>query len=269
MKEEAFTWRSPGAGLCIIVAIGLLTLSAGGGLLVLPYAKQNVGIAGIWDAICSAAGVPSVRPSQAVPAVRVPSQVVVFAGMLANPPVDSIGRGATLALQCAICHGPGGTSESQFPNLAGQHASVIYKELQDFKSGARANTVMAPFALRMSERNIRDVAAYYASLPRQPGLHPGVMKVNPNIVAYGDPMRGIAPCGSCHGGMDFKVASPRLEGQAVAYIQAQLNGFANGSRRNDIGGQMRNVARRMTDQEIRQVAEFYSAQRFVVSLKTE
>ena len=269
MKEEAFTWRSPGAGLCIIVAIGLLTLSAGGGLLVLPYAKRNVGTAGIWDAICSAAGVPSARPSQAGPAVSVPSQVVVFAGMLANPPAESIGRGATLALQCAICHGPGGTSESQFPNLAGQHASVIYKELQDFKSGARANTVMAPFALRMSEQDIRDAAAYYASLPRQPGWHPGVIKVSPNIVAYGDPMRGIAPCRSCHGGMDFKVASPWLEGQAAAYIEAQLNGFSHSNRRNDIGGLMRNVARRMTDQEIRQVAEFYSSQRLLASHDTE
>ena len=63
-------------------------------------------------------------------------------------------------------------------------------------------------------------------------------------------MRGIAPCGSCHGSLDNKTGSPWLEGQSEAYMKAQLQAFASGERRNDISQQMRNIARAMTPQEI-------------------
>ena len=60
----------------------------------------------------------------------------------------------------------------------------------------------------------------------------------------GAPLRGIAPCGSCHGSLDNKAGSPWLEGQPAAYMKAQLQAFASGARRNDISQQMRNIARR-------------------------
>ena len=76
----------------------------------------------------------------------------------------------------------------------------------------------------------------------------------------GAPIRGIAPCGSCHGSLDNKTGSPWLEGQSAVYMKAQLRAFANGSRRNDISQQMRNIARAMTDEEIEQAAEYYASQ---------
>lgn len=102
-------------------------------------------------------------------------------------------------------------------------------------------------------------------IPSQRGVsrrpyHPTPQLPKPNIVIYGAPMRGIAPCGSCHGSLDNKTGSPWLEGQSEAYMKAQLQAFASGERRNDISQQMRNIARAMTPQEIEQAAAYYASQ---------
>jgi cytochrome c553 len=216
----------------------------------------------LWDAICSAAGLQRRAPSSGETA-KPPHQLteaVLTSSMLAHPTQESIGRGATLAQRCAICHGPTGISRADSPNLAGQYASVIYKELLDFRSGARTNVVMAPFAVNLSDQDIADLAAYYAYLPRLPAYHPQQQLAKPQVVIYGAPMRGIAPCGSCHGSLDNKVGSPWLEGQSEAYLKVQLEAFASGRRTNDISQQMRNIARALTPQEIDQAAAYYASQ---------
>ena len=70
---------------------------------------------------------------------------------------------------------------------------------------------MTPFAINLTEQDIVDLAAYYAYLPRLPAYHPHAAAAA-GIVVYGAPMRGIAPCGSCHGSLDNKAGSPWLEG---------------------------------------------------------
>ena len=72
-------------------------------------------------------------------------------------------------------------------------------------------------------------------------------------------MRGIAPCGSCHGDIENKVGTPWIGGQPAAYIKAQLEAFASGSRRNDTSQQMRNVARGMTPEEIDEAARYFAS----------
>ena len=222
-------------------------LAAFAGLIWLPLAQPDLKLSGIWDAICSAAGVP--RASTQADAIQPDfktSNVVMTSEMLTRPDQVSIGRGATLAQRCAICHGPQGVSDANSPNLAGQFAAVTYKELNDFKTGARVNVVMSPFAANLSNQDMLDVAAYYAYLPRVPSnkLDPAIAA--PPIVTIGAPMRNIAPCGSCHGDIDNKAGSPWLGGQSAVYIKAQLQAFAAGTRRNDISQQMRNIARQMT-----------------------
>jgi cytochrome c553 len=180
--------------------------------------------------------------------------------MLTRKDAVSIGRGATLAQRCAICHGPQGVSDANSPNLAGQFAAVTYKELNDFKTGARVNVVMSPFAANMSNQDMLDIAAYYAYLPRVPSNNLDPKIPAPPIVTTGAPMRNIAPCGSCHGDIDNKAGSPWLGAQSAVYIKAQLQAFAAGTRRNDISQQMRNIARHMTPEEIDQVARYYEAQ---------
>jgi cytochrome c553 len=71
-------------------------------------------------------------------------------------------------------------------------------------------------------------------------------------------MRGIAPCGACHGEIGHKTAAAWLEGQPVAYLRAQLEAFASGTRHNDIDEAMRNVARAMTPQEIDAASRYYA-----------
>jgi cytochrome c553 len=255
-----FSIKNPWFAISAGVTAAFAVFAAVIGLIVLPFLQPNLKLNGIWDAICSAAGVPraSSDADPIQPGFKT-SAVVVTSGMLSHPSAISIGRGATLALQCAICHGTNGVSRANTPNLAGQYPAVIYKELQDFKTGARINAVMSPFAIALSEQDMVDLAAFYAYLPRLPGYHSG-RAAAPRIVINGAPLRNIPPCASCHGELDNKVGSPWLEGQSAVYIKAQLQDFAAGERRNDISEQMRNIARRMTAQEIDEAAAYYSAQ---------
>ncbi len=128
------------------------------------------------------------------------------------------------------------------------------------RAGARVNAVMSPFAANMSNQDMLDVAAYYSYLPRVPSNQLNTALPAPAIVVTGAPMRNIPPCGACHGDIDNKTGSPWLGGQSAVYIKAQLKAFASDKRRNDISEQMRNVARRMTDEEIDEVARYYEAQ---------
>ena len=250
-------WSRASIGLTVV----LVLLTAIIGLILLPSLQTNVSYSSLWDAICSAAGV--LRPSASQPPVEPTfkiSQVVLTSGMLRNPSQESIGRGATLAQRCAICHGPSGISRADSPNLAGQYASVIYKELLDFRSGARVNSVMSPFAEPLNDQDILDLAAYYSYLPRLPAYHPSTQITKPRIVINGAPLRGIAPCGSCHGSIENKVGSPWLEQEPEPYLLGQLRAFASGDRHNDIGQQMRNVARQLTSDEISEAAHYYASQ---------
>ncbi|HMJ42196.1 MAG TPA: c-type cytochrome [Pseudolabrys sp.] len=260
-EHKLYSFRNPWFSASVGVTVVLAVLSALAGLIWLPLAQPDLRLSGIWDAICSAAGVPRASPQAASlqPDFKT-SNVVMTPEMLTRPSQVSIGRGATLAQRCAICHGPQGVSDANSPNLAGQFAAVTYKELNDFKTGARVNAVMSPFAVNMSNQDMLDLAAYYAYLPRVPTSHANESIPAPPIVTTGAPMRNIAPCGSCHGDIDNKAGSPWLGGQSAVYIKAQLQAFASGTRRNDISQQMRNIARHMTPEEIDQVARYYEAQ---------
>jgi cytochrome c553 len=260
-EQPLFSLRNPWFGASVGITAAIAVLAALAGLIWLPLAQPDLKLSGVWDAICSAAGVPRDAPHAAVQQSDFKrSGVVMTSEMLTQPDKVSIGRGATLAQRCAICHGPQGVSDANSPNLAGQYAAVTYKELNDFKTGARVNAVMSPFAANMSTQDMLDLAAYYSFLPRVPSNHLDVNMAAPQIVTTGAPMRNIPPCGSCHGDIDNKAGSPWLGGQSAVYIKAQLRAFASEARRNDISQQMRNVARQMTPQEIDEVARYYEAQ---------
>ena len=253
-RPENDRWRVTSIGVTAFVFL----LAALFGLIILPYAQPDLKFASIWDAICSAAGVVRNAPAGATEAPPAPvSTVAMTSQLLARATPESIGRGATIAHQCAICHGPTGVSRADSPNLGGQYADAVYKQLVDFKSGARSNAIMTPFAVALSDAEMIDVANYYHFVPRLPAAQP---VTPPKIVTDGAPMRNIAPCGSCHGTLDQKPGSPWLNGQPAAYIKAQLEAFSTGARRNDISGQMRNIARRMTPEEVAAVAAYYGAQ---------
>jgi len=259
--QPLFSFRNPWFSVSVGITAGVAVLAAIAGFIILPLAQPNLQLSGLWDAICSAAGVPrrTVEAEALKPTFKT-SSVVMTSEMLTHPDQVSIGRGATLAQKCAICHGPQGVSDANSPNLAGQFAAVTYKELNDFKTGARVNTIMSPFAVNMSDQDMRDIAAYYSYLPRVPSGHLDVSLSAPEIVVTGAPLRNIPPCGACHGEIDVKSGSPWLGGQSAVYIKAQLEAFATGARHNDISEQMRNIARRMRPDEINAVARYYESQ---------
>jgi cytochrome c553 len=246
-------WFTASIGIAAGVAlVGFLV-----GFLWQPLAQPGERFHGIWDAICSAAGLLHAAPSgEPVVTANYPTtQVEVVPQMLAAADPVAIGRGATLALRCTMCHGARGLSDANSPNLAGQYPIAIYKQLADFKTGARSSAVMAPLVADLSDHDMRDLAAYYAYLPR---LTNSSIDNPPRIVASGAPLRGVAPCGACHGEVGAKAAAAWLEGQPMAYLHAQLEAFAAGARHNDIDEQMRNVARTMTPQEIDAASRYYA-----------
>ena len=145
------------------------------------------------------------------------------------PEPASIGRGATLAQRCAICHGPTGVSRADSPNLAGQYAGVVYKELLDFRA-ARAPTRHVAVR-RQPFRPGHARPRRLLRLPAAPSrLHPERARRGPAIVIDGAPIRDIPPCGACHGALDNKTGSPWLEGQSAVYLKEQLQAFASGQR---------------------------------------
>jgi cytochrome c553 len=248
-------WVVTSVGITACVAVAAIVT----GFAWLPYEQPGEQFRGLWDAICSAAGLIHVAPAgQPVVQASYPvTQVEIIPGMLRDASAESIGRGATLALRCTMCHGARGMSRADTPNLAGQYPSAIYKELADFKSGARASAIMMPLMADLSDGDMRDLAAYYAYLPRVYDERAS-NGAAPQIVAEGAPMRNIAPCGACHGELGSKIGAPWLEGEPVTYLHAQLDAFANGTRRNDIDQQMRNVARGMTPAEIIDASRYYA-----------
>jgi cytochrome c553 len=238
-----------------VVVLSVLVTGAIGFLL-LPSLQPDNGAGSLWARICVAAGVslPSVAPPPVIPSTFTTSGVVLTPGLLAVTDIASVGRGATLALRCTSCHGARGVSGADTPNLAGQHPTVIYKELHDYQSGARASAVMAPIAASLQEADMRDLAAWYAFLPGLAIAHSQV----PEIVASGAPMRNVAPCAVCHGPTEYKAGAAWLAGDSAAYLSAQLRAFASGARHNDVSQQMRNIARGMSAAEIEAAAAYYA-----------
>jgi cytochrome c553 len=257
-EERLVSLRNPWFSTAVIVTAVLVVVFGATGFVLLPALQTSARSESAWIAFCHAAGLFAPPPSTQIvqPTFRT-TDVAVTPQMLSRQDPESIGRGATLALRCTMCHGARGMSQADSPNLAGQYPAVIYKELRDIKSGARVSAVMGPLVEPLSDQDMRDLAAYYAFLPRPPPYHG--KGEPPQIVESGAPMRNIPPCGACHGGIDTKVGASWLEGQPVAYLKAQLEAFANGTRHNDINQQMRNIARQMGRPEIAAAAQYYAS----------
>ena len=260
-NERIYSLKNRWFSFSVAGVLAVVLISALIGFVWIPGYQDNNAIAGIWDSICTAAGVPKQSAASdysATPVAR-PSNVIVTAQMMAPASSLSIGHGATLAMQCTMCHGERGVSVAGVPNLAGQDDAVIYKQLRDFKSGNRLNVVMQAMVVDKNDQDMRDLAAYYHYLPHEPNVEPAdVAQLAPVLVSNGAPMRGIASCASCHGGLSGKAAMPLLDGEPESYLRAQLQAFSVAERHNDINEQMRNVARHLTPAEMDTVARYYA-----------
>jgi len=175
----------------------------------------------------------------------------------------NIGKGK--AAVCAGCHGADGNgspSNKTWPKIAGQHASYLAKQLREFKSSskARIDPTMSAMADGVDDADIEHIAAYYASLDKSSGAaDEKLLAVGQKLYRGGDNKRGIAACASCHGpaGNGNPAAKfPAVAGQFAEYAAKTLNDFKSGARANDPGSMMRDVAAKLTADEIKAVASY-------------
>lgn len=167
---------------------------------------------------------------------------------------------------CAACHNVDGNStDPTNPNLAGQFPEYLVKQLMDYRSGARRNATMAPNVARLSDQDILNLAAHYsAQQPRpRPAKDAALAAEGRRLYMGGNQGSGVPACAACHGpaGSGIPVQFPRLAGQHAKYVVTQLKHFRSGARANDGGRMMQVIARKMTDQEMRAVAEYVSGLR--------
>jgi len=169
--------------------------------------------------------------------------------------------GKTKSAMCAACHGPDGNSVApNFPKLAGQHPDYTVKQLKEFKSGDRTDATMNGMAMALSEQDMADIAAFYASQKAAVGTAAeDKVALGEAIYRAGNAASGVAACAACHGptGNGNPMAKfPSLNGQHADYTTVQLKNFRTGTRANDAGSMMRGVAKGMSDAEIEAVAQY-------------
>ncbi|MCL2344405.1 MAG: cytochrome c4 [Desulfobulbus sp.] len=166
---------------------------------------------------------------------------------------------------CAGCHGPQGDAPiaPTFPNLAGLQKEYIVKQLNDFISGKRKNDMMAPIVADLKPEDIGPIAEYFSQQKPTSGKAENRMAASAGKVLYnqGNDESGVPACVGCHqekgGGYIGPTAIyPRIAGQQVEYVKQQLKDFASGARANDPSRFMRTTAKRMTEEEIEEVAQY-------------
>lgn len=165
---------------------------------------------------------------------------------------------------CQGCHGEEGLSlENLIPNLAGQYAPYIAKELRNFQSGARKHQIMSAMAKTINDDELDDIVAYFASQEKMQGSGWGDNPVAKHLFLKGDMTRNIQPCVSCHGvngkGKAPNIATfPVIGGQHKAYLRAQLIHWRSGERSNSPDGVMNKIAKSLTDAEIEALTDYLS-----------
>lgn len=169
--------------------------------------------------------------------------------------------GKTKSVICAGCHGVDGNSAvGSFPTLAGQHVTYLVKQLRDFKSGARTNSIMQSVAGNLSDTDMQDIAVYFSKQKAKPvAFDSSLVARGENIYRGGITETSVAACMGCHSPNGAGLAPagfPSLRGQQPEYLETQLKNFRSGVRANDAGSIMRSVASRMTVEEIKAVAAY-------------
>jgi len=171
---------------------------------------------------------------------------------------------ASFAATCAACHGADGNSVTPTqPKLAQQHPQYLVKQLQEFKSGQRANPVMTAMASSLQDADMKNIAYWVTSKAAKPGFAKDkeLVVLGERIYRSGIAERQVPACAGCHSpnGAGIPAQYPRLSGQHAEYAAAQLTGFRDGVRKNSV--QMTQVTARMNDREIKAVADYIAGLR--------
>jgi cytochrome c553 len=204
------------------------------------------------------------------------SAMTAFAAQAADVAVaaskgDAARGQAIVATVCVACHGLDGNSPLPVnPKLAGQHPEYLVKQMKNFKavdgkSPERLNPIMNGMIAAYDEGQMRDLAAHFSSQARKGEVAKSrdTIELGQKLYRGGDQAKGLPACAACHGpaGAGIPAQYPRVAGQYAEYTEAQLRNFREGTRTNDPNRMMRMVAVKMTDSEIKAVADYIAGLR--------
>lgn len=163
---------------------------------------------------------------------------------------------------CQGCHGVDGNSYGpDWPNLASQGQAFIIKQLKAFQSGARKDPTMTDMAAGLSEQDMEDISAYFTKQEVKPqeAQDAKASSAGKKLFVAGNRYTGVPACSGCHGPNavgNGPGAIPRLAGQKPTYVTKALKDFRSGTRTNDRNSIMQNIAEKMSDKDIEQVAAY-------------
>jgi len=185
------------------------------------------------------------------------------AGAAAPAKADPI-KGQEKAAACMACHTADGTRGLPAnPILQAQHAEYIVKQLTEFKSGKRANAIMAGMAAALTPEDMANIAAFYNSKAPVTGAarNKDTVALGEKIYRGGIAAKQVPACAGCHSptGAGIPAQYPRVGGQHAEYTEAQLVAFRSGARGNS--AQMMSIAARMSDKEIKAVSDYIAGLR--------
>jgi len=189
----------------------------------------------------------------------------------AAPKGDAARGQAVASTVCVACHGPDGNSPvATNPKLAGQHPEYLLKQMKNFKAAdgkppERTSAIMNGMIAAYDEGQMRDLATYFSTQTQkgEAAKNRETIELGQKLYRGGDQAKGLPACAACHGptGSGIPAQFPRIGGQFAEYTEAQLKGFREGTRANDPSKMMRMVAIKMTDAEIRAVADYVAGLR--------
>jgi cytochrome c553 len=188
-------------------------------------------------------------------------------GMAVAELTPDLNAGREKSQPCVTCHNVDGNSTvPAWPKIAGQPVKYLKEQLEEFRKGDKGNRndpVMFSIVHALTDQDIADLAAYFSSLKSTPGeTQQQYVALGEKIYRGGNPNTGVPACGpSCHGPRgegNPPAAFPPLSGQHPEYILDQLRKFKSGARADDPNGIMRDIAKRMTDEEMQAVSNYVS-----------
>jgi cytochrome c553 len=172
---------------------------------------------------------------------------------------------------CSACHGTDGNSAAPpNPSLAGQHPEYLLRQLMSFKAqgnkpAERSNALMAGMVANLTADDMANLAAYFAMQKPAPraARNAELATIGQAIYRGGIMSKDVAACASCHApnGAGIPAQFPRIAGQHSEYTEAQLKAFRVAERANDPNRMMRVIAAKLSDREIKALAEYIAGLR--------
>jgi len=222
------------------------------------------------------ASTPAPAAAEAKPGANAATDPATPGMPKAETPTAPAGAEATAALKpgdatagqgkaavCGACHGMDGNStDPQYPRLAGQSEQYIAAQLAEFKSGKRMNPIMMGFAQPLSEQDMHDIGAYFATKTSLPGVaDQALVEQGETLYRQGDIDRGIPACMACHGpdGRGNPGAHyPQLTSQHAKYVEARLKSWHDNGPNTDTAQTkiMAGIAQKLDEKDIAAVASY-------------